>query len=173
MAWSHMDSVNITTVANRHVYAVPGPMLVPMAVSLNGKQLKRTAFRVLAARNRTWWRETTANTGPVMSWVPLGIRRLAIHPADAVGGRTLKVDGIIEPTQLVNGTDVVEAEDTILDGIQQMAAHVCQLKEGGKVFADSTAGYQAFLKEMKGLEVWKLLKHPRFWLEREQVKEGG
>lgn len=165
--------VNVTTEANRYVYALPSPMLIPLAVSLAGKQLRRCALRVLTSQNRTWWRDSTSNTGPVATWIPLGIRRIGIHPTDAVGGRTLKVDGIIEPTALVNDSDVVQADDVVLDGIEQMAVHVLQLKEGGKTFADSTAGYQQFLREMKGIELWKLVKHPKFWIERQQVKEGG
>jgi hypothetical protein len=167
------SSATLTTQANRYVYAVPDPILVPLAVSLAGRPLKRTALAVLAARRRHWARETTANAGPVSVWVPLGIRRFAIHPADAVGSRTITVDGIIEPTLLASDSDQVQASDEILDGIEEMAAHVLQLKEGGKIFADSTAGYQAFLREMKLHERWQNLRHPRFFLEKQQVKEGG
>lgn len=167
------DPVTITTEAGKFIYGIPEPMVVPLAVSLNGKRLNRTSLPVIAAKTRNWLNETTANTGPVMSWIPLGIRRLAIHPADAAGGRTITVDGIINPTPLVNGTDVIQAADEVLDGIQQMAIHVLQLKEGGKVFADSTSSYQGFLKQMKLAQIWQDLKAPKFWLEKQQVKEGG
>jgi hypothetical protein len=167
------SSATVTTEANRYVYPVPSPILVPLAVSLDGRPLKRTALAVLAARRRHWARETTANLGAVASWVLLGIRRFIIHPADAVGSRTITVEGISEPALLVNDSDVVQADDEILDGIQDMAAHILQLKEGGKIFADSTAGYQAFLREMKLHERWQNLRHPRFFLEKQQVKEGG
>lgn len=166
-------SAALTTDAGRYVYATPEPILVPLAVALDGRPLKRTSLAVLAARRRHWARETTANLGAVASWGPLGIRRFIIHPADALGGRTITVDGIIEPTALVNDTDVVQADDEILDGIQDMTAHILQLKEGGKIFADSTSGYQAFLREMKLKERWQDLRHPRFFLEKAQVKEAG
>jgi len=167
------DSATITTQAGRYFYAIPAPMVIPLAVSIDGKRLNRCAFPTLARRNRNWLKETTANSGPVMTWVPLGIRRLAIYPADAIGGHTLTVEGVVDPTPLVNGTDVVDAADEALDGIQQMAVHVLQLKEGGKIFADSTSQYQNFLRQMKLMEMYDDVKHPRFFLEKQQVKEGG
>lgn len=166
------DSVTITTEAGKFFYAIQAPMVIPLAVSLNGKRLNRSSLPVLVATKRNWLNDTTANTGPVMSWIPLGIRRLAIYPADAAGGRTLTVDGVVDPTPLVNGTDVIEAQDEVLDGIQQMTAHVLQLKEGGKVFADSTTAYQNFLRQMKLAEMWNEIVHPRWFLEKQQVKEG-
>ena len=165
----YQSSVIISTQANRFFYAVPAPMVAPLAVSIGGKRLNLCTLAALASRERSWIRHTTATRGPIMSWIPLGIRRLGIYPADAVGGKTLLVEGIIDPPGLVNGTDTLRTTDEIMDGIVVMSAHVLQLKDGGKVFADTATAYQGFLRQMKLSEAWRNLRHPRWFIEKEQA----
>jgi hypothetical protein len=169
----YQDDVQITTVAGTTFYAIPEPMVVPLAVSFGGRQLRRSSLAAMGRARRNWTRETTATSGPVTSWIPIGVRMLAIHPLDAVGGRTITVYGICDPPLLVNDGDIVQAPDEVLDSIQEMAAHVLQLKEGGAVFAGSVGSYQDFQKETDTLTVWRELSRPRFDLERQAPREGG
>jgi len=169
----YQDSVEINTVANQYIYELPAPMLVPLAVSLAQRQLSRSSLAALAKRRRSWMQETTANYGPVSTWMPIGVRYLAIHPADAAGGRTLLVEGICDPPKATLDNDVLQIPGELTDAIRAMAAHVLQLKEGGKIFADSAAAYQEFLHQSKLLSIWRDWKRPRFYLEQQQPSEGG
>lgn len=164
------SSDTITTQANRHFYDVPDGILVPLAVDLDDRELRRSSLAALARRRRLWLRETTANLGMVSTWVPIGIRKIAIHPADAVGSRTLRVTGIAEPTALSAAGDIVQVPDEMLDAVEALTTHVLQLKEGGKTFADASSAYNAFLGQVKEWERWKRLKHPRYWVEKVQEK---
>jgi len=162
----------ITTEINRHIYRLSGTMLAPMAVDLDGKQLHRTSLENLAARQQRWLKETSANYGPPSVWAPIGIRTIAIHPADAVGGRTLTVTGVLEPTLLVNDTDIIDIPDELVDAVEVLSVLALQLKEGGAVFYQASARFIEFQKEVQTWIIWRDVQQPRYRIEKPAVKIG-
>jgi len=160
------------TVAGRQIYDVPQGILYPLGVYVNSRQLDRSTLRAIGMRYRRWTEHTTANFGRMSDWIPLGITKFAVHPVDVVGGRTLQVVGVVEPAELVNGSDVINCPDTFASTVEDLASHTLQLKEGGKIFSDASVGYQAFLATAKNLMRWRTMKQPRYWIETEQVKMG-
>lgn len=157
------------TQINRFIYDVPSSVLIPEAVYLADRRLFPVSVPAMAMRQREWLRQTTANFGTVRHWIPIGITKFAIHPADATGGRSLKVEGVLEPTPLVNASDIANISDQLADAVQNLAAHVLMLKEGGKIFADASLQYQRFLHDMKSMGRWRTLRQPRYFIE--QVSE--
>lgn len=139
----------ITTEANRFFYTLPDSVLIPQAVDLDNRQLSRTSLRNLASRRGRWLRETSATSGPTAVWAPVGTQTIAIHPADSVGARTLRVVGILEPTLLVGDADVIDIPDELVDAIEHLAVLALIYKEGGAVFYQSTTKFQAFQDQMK------------------------
>jgi len=108
----------------------------------------------------------------VAQWWPIGTQKFGIHPADVIGGLPLAIVGVVEPTLLVNPTDVIDLPDEYTQIIDDYAAHVLQLKEGGKIFADASLLYQKFLSVMKDYGRWRYLVQPRYWIEAQAVKKG-
>ncbi len=160
------------TQIGRYTYDQPAGTLYPMAIAFNGRQLRRTTFRALTRDHRLWSQENTVNFGPVAVWWPIGIQKFGIHPADMVGSLSLAITAVIEPTLLVNQTDTINVPDEFTEIIIEGAAHVLQLKEGGKVFADASILYQKFLSEMKDYGRWRYMVQPRYWVEAQAIRQG-
>ena len=159
-----------TTTVNRVFYDVPSAILWPTAVYYGGRVLKKATVPAIGGFRKRWLADTGAKYGPVAEWVPIGIRKYAIHPACSIGSVALTVEGVAEPTEMVNATDVLEFPDEYLDTMTDLAVHILPLKEGGKVFADSASSYQDFLKGVQGISMWQKLKQPRFRVEVEAAK---
>jgi hypothetical protein len=167
------NSVVITSEAGRVFYDIPYPMLFPIAVTLAGRQLKRSSLPSMALKFRDWTRHASSTFGPVADWMPLGIRKLAIHPADSTGGRELKIYGVIEPTVLVGATDAIILQDEYVDILEEYAAHIIQLKEGGKIFSDASLLFLRFQEKMREYARWRNYVQPRYFVEVESVKIAG
>jgi hypothetical protein len=164
--------VTFTTKVGRHYYYLPDGVITPLAVDLDGKQLRRTSLHNLAARRGRWLRETSANHGTTDVWAPVGSRTIAIHPADSKGGRTLRVVGVLEPTLLVADADVIDIPDEMVDAVEDLAVLGLQLKEGGSIFYQASGKYVEFQKQISEWERWKGIKHPRYTVEKERPKTG-
>lgn len=159
-----------TTTANRTFYDVPASILWPTAVYYNGRPLRKNSLGAIGMLRKEWMYDRGSVYGPVANWIPIGIRKYAIHPACSIGSVALTVEGVAEPTTLVYATDVIEFPDEFSDTLTDLAVHVLPLKEGGKVFADAASAYEDFLKGVKGITMWQRLKQPRFRVEVEAVK---
>ncbi len=157
------------SIANQFIYELPDNVLFPLAVWFEGVELEKTTIRGLAGRSRRWLSETTASTGmPVNAWAPLGLRKIVIYPADAIGGNDIRVFGVLEPPELVNDGDPVRLPTGFEDIALEYAAHLLPFKEGGKPFADSTKVLPQFQRKLKEQMRWTRFSFPRFWIERTQ-----
>ena len=158
--------------SNRVWYDVPAQILIPLRVFFEGNALKRTTVWNLGASHPNWTAETTANTGiPVSFWAPCGLTKFAIYPADSIGGQDISVTGVLEPTPLVNLTDIVNLPNEYASAVDLLAAHVLQLKESSKIFSQSSADYQKYLSVNKHMTMWKGLTQPAYFIaEAQQAK---
>ncbi len=166
----YQTTATILTQANRVFYDVPGTILIPLAVDLANRQLKRNSIPLVANQLREWMKHTSAARARTSEWIPIGIRKIALHPAESVAGRNLRITGVAEPVPLVSVTDIVHIQDELIDPVKHLAILALQFKEGGKVFADGSLNYQEFLGHVKEWERWKSVKHPRYFVEKEAVK---
>ena len=126
------------SVANQVNYSTPSPIMIPMELYFNGRQMRKLSLGALGRNYRSWLTDNTTKNGPVARWTPTGIKTFAIHPADAVGGQSITITGVIEPTLLSSGSNVLEIEDEYLTMMLELTVHRLQLKEGGKIFSDSS-----------------------------------
>jgi len=160
-------SVPSYTVANQAVYAMPATVLFPLSIWFEGKLLNKCELTTLSGLLPRWLKETTATEdAPVADWIPLGLTQFAIHPADAIGGRDLRVYGVLEPVKLVLDTDVIDIEDEFHEIIVEYASSTLPLMEAGKTFADAAESYLSFQKKMKSRMRWQKMKMPYFEIER-------
>lgn len=164
-----------SSVANRFWYDVPfgpGNIVIPLRVQYEQTYLRKYNLNEIGRAYPQWLTETTATTGqPVQHFIPFGIRKFAIHPADAVGGGDLSVTGVQEPIPLVNPTDVVQWPNEVTPAFDALAAHTLMLKEGGAIFSAATADYQQYIRIMKKLTIWKGMVWPSWFVpEGQQVR---
>jgi hypothetical protein len=158
------------TVANRVWYDVPQGILIPLRVQLNGYYLQKTGFSYLGQCVPSWQTDTTATTGKtILDWVPMGLKRFAIYPADSYAGEELTVTGVQEPALLVNSTDSLVIPAEYVEIITEMAAHVLQLKEGGKIFQDSISMFKRSMAKLKQMSIWQADRQPFYRAESQHV----
>jgi hypothetical protein len=149
---------------DRLVYQTPAGILIPSAVFFAGRQLQKTSLLKLARQRRNWATDTTARSGRVEFWAPVGIGQFVITPRDSVGGREIVVDGVAEPPLLVNPGDVIALENEFVELLTEYGAHRLPLKEGGKVFADGSLALHGFWSKLKQRKRYQSLIMPRYWL---------
>jgi hypothetical protein len=141
----------ITTTINNWDYALSASIVFGTRVEYDNRPLAPTSLTEMDAGQPGWQGQTTADGGDVptspQKWLPLSIDMIAIWPADAVGGHTLKVCGIAQTPTLQADTDFIDIGAEEFNAILGYALHVLALKEGGMRFAATMPLFQEFLME--------------------------
>ena len=107
---------------------------------------------------------------PVAGWVPIGLRRYALTPADSIGGSAMVLTGVTEPTPLVTDDQIMQFPNDYDTGVIELSKHILQLDEGGNIFAQASTGYQDFLRDAKSLSMFKNLKMPSYYTDQQLRK---
>jgi hypothetical protein len=156
---------------NRVWYDVPAGIVIPTRVQFESTYLQPATLNGIGQTYPNWTGDTTANTGlPVAYWIPAGLNKFAIYPADALGGQDIRVTGVAEPAPLVNLTDAVPMPNEYVSAFDLLAAHTLQLKESSAMFAQSSTDYQAYMRTMKKAAMWRGMVQPRYFVEAQQPK---
>lgn len=154
-------SVEITTRKNQTWYPVPAPILIPFRLTFEGMFLESRSLNNMGQLAGDWPRETTGNTGiQVSRWVTNGLDKFAINPADSLGGNTLLLTGVAEPTLLVSGTDTIQIPDEYSEALEDMAFIALVLKEGGKIMADGIKVYQTAIQKLQQFSRFQQMRQP-------------
>lgn len=165
------NATTMFTVANRVIYDVPSNILMLMRVKLRDRYLEPVGLTAMCRSNTRWMKNTTATEAmPVANWVPIGVRRFALYPADAIGGSAMLLTGVLEPTPLVDDDDVMQFPNEYDTTVIDLSKHVLQLDEGGAIFTKASTGYQEFLRDAKELTMFKNLKMPSYFVDQELRK---
>ena len=154
---------------NRIWYDVPAPILIPLKVSFEGTTLRRSTLWQIGSTFPTWTADTTANVRmPVSYWIPCGLTKFAIYPADSLGGCDIRVTGVLEPIPLLFDTDVVNLPNEYASAVDLLAAHILPLKESSAIFAQTSKDYQKYLSVNRSMTIWKGLTQPRYFVPEAQ-----
>jgi hypothetical protein len=156
------------TTAGTHVYDVPSASnyLFITKVEFAGRVLDKTSLHGLSNAYPEWLRETTATTGiPVSRWCPIGMKKFAIHPADAVGSQAIRLGGVVDFQGLSADNSTITFPNEFSDMIEDLAAHYLPIKEGGLIFSQGSLLYTQFLSKMKELKRYQTFKAPAYWVE--------
>lgn len=142
-------TVSLPTVAGQYSYALPSSLLYRTRLLVDGLPLSSSSREELNLGRPYWRTETTASGGDVpsrpMLFAPISLRQIYLWPADAVGGRTLTIEGIAATPVLVTSGDVLDLgseQEAVLLG---MAQHILLFKKGGAAFQATQPLFQRFL----------------------------
>ena len=157
-----------TTVAGRVIYDIPSQILFPQRVVWGGKVLEKSPLGQTSNEWPNWMKDTSNNTGtPTSRWIPIGINKFAIHPADSLGGATLEVTGIENPVILVIDTDVAYIPKEGVTAVVDYAAHAVQCKLQGLPFMQSLGMYRNFESLMKLNKYWQSYRQPNLYYDEQ------
>lgn len=166
----HQQTFTMTSVANRLLYDLPQGAFIPLRIQLGDFYLQKTGLAHIGERTPAWQMDTALTTGKAPTeWVPYGIRRFALHPADSAGGVTMLLTAVAEIPRLSNPTDIIPIQTQYLDMLIDVATHIAQVKEGGKILADSMTLYRRAVSKLKKMSAFQTERMPFFVPEATQV----
>lgn len=157
------------TIANRHIYDVPEEIIIPMRVVFENQVLEVSPLDSTLNNWPDFLKDTTDSLGMQVSrWIPLGIRKFAIHPADSVGGGLLQVTGVAEPDVLVNDSDLIYVPKEGVTAICDYAAHIVQCKLQGTPFVQSMSMFNNFQAMIGLYKYWNSYKQPNIYFDQQK-----
>src|SRR5215472_840149 len=134
----------IQTQPNRRWYDVPTGIIYPSKVEYEGAFLEKLGLHRIGYLHPQWTKETTQNTGMCVTyWIPFGIKRFIIYPADSVGGSSIVVTGVQEVDITIQLEQATQFPNEVLMAFDSLAAHTLMLKESSQAFSVSSTEYQA------------------------------
>jgi hypothetical protein len=138
-----------STTAGTVWYTFSSSFVYNMKVSFGSYPMEVGSVSSMNNGRATWQGETTTDGGEVPTrptiWIPAGLRRLAIWPADAAGGNMLVVDGVCITPVLSANTDFIDLAQSEHDALLGEALHVLAFKEGGQRFEGTKEHHKLFL----------------------------
>lgn len=160
-------------VQRRVWYDTPAPILIPLKVQFNGTYLHKSSLTRIGQTNPTWTQDTSANVGfPPASWVPVGLTKFGLHPADSIGGAEILVTGIQEPVlfSTSNPNQLLPFPSEYIEAMEDLSAFSIQLKEGFPLFQAANMLYQKFIAKCGQESRWRGLSFPVFPVERQSTR---
>ena len=160
-----VDPAAIPPLTPQLVYQVPAGIIWPVAVAYEGRNLRPMSLRALASQFRSWATDTSSPNGrPVNEFACIGLNQFCIHPRDGLGGRSLVVTGVCEPTPLVQLTDTIPIPNDCVDSLTDLVSSVLPIREGGQVFAAAAAElYSSFITRIKVKSAYTGLVFPSYY----------
>lgn len=132
------------------LYALSSTMVYDVRTEFNQLVMEPTSISDLNNGRTNWRREITTAGGTVPSrplmWAPVGTKRIAIWPGDAVGGNTLVVDGVRSTPTLTADADFVDLGQCEIGVLLGMALHLLAFKLGGPLFKMTLVHYRHFVE---------------------------
>ena len=175
-SWS-ITSVNLSqpTQPCRVWYDVPYGLIIPTRVQIDGRFLKKTTLNQLARSRPNWVTETTSSQEqPVTHWLPIGLRKFGIWPADACGGQQIIVSGPTDIQPYTDPNQTVSLSNDLLSSFDTLAILTLMLKESSKTFGQASVEYQSFLRTMKKMTVIRDFRAPSYYVaELQQPQNKG
>jgi hypothetical protein len=153
------------TVQSWIFYRIPSPIVLPMKVYLDGKELQKSTLDGAGQTFPKWLQGRALRN--LSSWIPIGTRMFALAPPDSLGGRVLEVWGVTTPALLIGSNDTLTLDDDFTDLIVDYAYMNLAYREGGKPAADALKGYSGWMKRMRELQRFETKIAPKFWIEVE------
>ncbi|KKN23511.1 hypothetical protein LCGC14_0904260 [marine sediment metagenome] len=146
--WRKIET--IMTVADQVFYSLSSTLILPARVNFSSFPMDIGSVFDLNQGRPNWRGETTTSGAPVPTrptvWVPIGMKRIAIWPADAVGATTLVVDAIRDTPVLSADADFIDIGREEFSTLTGEALHVAAFKEGGNRWLSTQRFHTEFLR---------------------------
>jgi hypothetical protein len=136
--------VLLTTQPNLPYYSLAGSLTFGMHLEFGSTSLIQSSV-INWDKGYPYWEGRPDPNGP-QEWAPIGISLIAIRPTDAVGGRTIVVDGVAAAPILVKPTDFIDIGDEEFSALVGYQQYLAAFKEGGEEFQSALPLHTAFLK---------------------------
>lgn len=147
------QSAPITLPTNTNIVNMPTNAVCLLRV-LGPNMIRKTEMFTLDQMNRYWENDT----GPqITAWFPFGVNQFGIYPK-LTAQQQVQVSYLAYPVTVAPpyaGTETVPFQEEFLDALEQYAAHVLRIKEGGNDFAISQMQYTQYLDTMKRLSLFQ------------------
>jgi len=137
--------VVLTTIANLPYYNIAGALTFGMHLEFESTPLLQSSV-INWDKGYPQWEGQPDPNGPV-EWAPIGISLIAIPPTDAVGSRTIVVDGVAVAPILTLPGDFIDIGDEDFTALLNYAQYLGAFKEGGQEFQSALPLHQAFLRQ--------------------------
>lgn len=138
------------TTAGTAWYTFSSSFVYNMKVSFGSKNMELGSLSSMDNGRPTWEGETTTSGGAVPTiptiWIPAGLRRLAIWPADAAGGTSLVLDGVCITPVLAADADFIDLAQSEHDALLGEALFRLAFKEGGQRYEATKNLHKEFLQ---------------------------
>ena len=154
--------------ANRVWYDVPADILVPFKLVYDKRYLlNKMSLTKIGCLYPNWTTERSAVVGsPVARWVPVGLTKFGIHPADSNGGAEMRISGIQVPVTLSDPNQVVPFPNEYMDSVEDLVVMSIQLKEVMPIQQAMNSLYPRFLDKMSSQNRWRNVIQPGYPQER-------
>ena len=157
---------SLISVAGKLVYNVPAGMLYPQRVQFEQTQLDAIPITRIGQDYRTWATDTTNKLGPVARWIPVGIDKFCIHPADSVGGSRIFVTGVLETPVLALPDDAMTLDEEWADMVVEYCASRLPLNTSGPSTSAALSLYsKSYIPSLKALTNLSSMKWPKFFIQ--------
>jgi len=138
----------ITTVADQVYYSLTSTLVYSVRADFSTFPLEQDSLGSLDNGMPGWEGHTTATSGkptrPAI-WAPVGLKAIAIWPADHTGGNEIAIDGVRQTPVLSADTDYIDIGQAELQAILSYGLHYLAFKEGGQRFAATQKQYKEFI----------------------------
>lgn len=96
-----------------------------------------------------WRRDLGATSAAPRIWARVGLGALVVWPAPrtaGVGPVSYEIDGVRQTPSLIQPTDVLDADDALVDLLLGAALHYASFKAGGALLGRTIGGHQRLLQ---------------------------
>ena len=147
-------------------------ILVPFKLEYDGRYLlSRMSLQKIGQLYPYWLTERTATIGsPVARWVPVGLTKFGLHPADSRGGAQMRLSGIKVPVPLANQADVMPFPNEYADAVEDLTVMAIQLKEIMPIQQAMQQAYPRFIDKMQSQSKWRNVMQPAYYQDRRSRK---
>lgn len=140
----------VPTRFKQYYYNLPQALVYGAKVEWNGIPLRRTSLAEMDYGHPAWENEHIDSGGNVPTrpviWLPVGVTRFAIWPADTDDDNSLTIDGVNRTPILITGTDYMDIGQEEYDAVLAYATHYLAFKGDKMKWKATTSLYKRFIQ---------------------------
>lgn len=137
--------VTLTTIARLPYYSLAGSLAFGMRIEFGSGLTLAQSSLTSWDKEFPYWEGRPSAHGPE-EWAPVGMSLIAIRPTDAIGSRTLVIDGVSATPILTSDNDYIDIGEEEFNALLGYNQYLNVFKEGGAEFESVLGLHKAFIK---------------------------